>query len=55
MRYNEEVKYHYLFVNDKIMGSNILGAKRKKKKRFYGNESSVGCIKGLWSYNLTAI
>ena len=31
MRYNEEVKYHYLFVNDKIMGSNILGAKRKKK------------------------
>lgn len=54
MRYNEEVKYHYLFVNDKIMGSNILGAKRKKK-RFYGNESSVGCIKGLWSYNLTAI
>lgn len=34
MRYNEEVKYHYLFVNDKIMGSNILGAKRKKKKDF---------------------
>ena len=53
MRYNEEVKYHYLFVNDKIMGLNILGAKRKKK--IYRNESSVGCIKGLWSYNLTSI